>query len=105
MRVLGDAREKLPLYSIINGVYEDKFFALVSASSIVERRMVHPKYFHGELSNIKEDDNAVLAFFRTTHWGLSEWYRKWVIPASPLPAITAESNPILVIYDLKWKHQ
>lgn len=67
MRVLGDAREKLPLYSIINGVYEDKFFALVSASSIVERRMVHPKYFHGELSNIKEDDNAVLAFFRTTH--------------------------------------
>lgn len=67
MRVLGDAREKLPLYSMINGVYEDKFFALVSASSIVERRKVHPKYFHGELSNIKEDDNAVLAFFRTTH--------------------------------------
>ncbi|MDD3437519.1 MAG: 6-bladed beta-propeller [Candidatus Gastranaerophilales bacterium] len=63
IRVLGNARESLPFYSIINGVYEDKFFALVSASSIVERRTAHPEFFHGELSRIKEEDNAVLAYF------------------------------------------
>jgi len=63
IRVLGEARENLPIYSLINGVYRGKFFALVSASSIVEARGNHPGYFSGNLLKIKEDDNDVLAFF------------------------------------------
>ncbi len=63
IRVLADAREKLPIYSLINGVYEGKFFALVSAPSIVEKRAAHPGFFTGELSKITEEDNDVLAFF------------------------------------------
>lgn len=62
-RVLGEPREDFPFYSLINGVYQDKFFALVSASSIVERRIANPGFFHGELSKIKEDSNDALAFF------------------------------------------
>ncbi len=63
IRVLANARENLPVYSLINGVYDGKFFALVSASSIIEKRTAHPVFFHGELSKIKEEDNDVLAFF------------------------------------------
>lgn len=63
IRVLANARENIPFYSLINGVYEGKFFALVSASSIVEKRTAHPEFFPGELSKINEEDNNVLAFF------------------------------------------
>ena len=63
IRVLGDSREKIPFYSLIDGVYKKKFFALVSASSIVERRTNHPELFPKDLLKIKEDDNDILAFF------------------------------------------
>lgn len=63
IRVLGDSRKQLPFYSLIDGVYKNKFFSLVSASSIVERRTVHPELFPRELLKIKEDDNDILAFF------------------------------------------
>lgn len=62
-RVLANSRKQLPFYSLINGVYKKKFFALVSASSIVERRTNHPELFPKDLSKIKEDDNDILAFF------------------------------------------
>ncbi|OPZ26322.1 MAG: hypothetical protein BWZ00_01670 [Bacteroidetes bacterium ADurb.BinA174] len=63
IRVLANARKNLPIYSLINGVYDGKFFALVSAPSIVEKRTSHPEFFSGELSKITEEDNDVLAFF------------------------------------------
>lgn len=63
IRVLGDSREKIPFYSLIDGVYKKKFFALVSASSIVERRTNHPELFPKDLLKIKEDDNDILTFF------------------------------------------
>ncbi|RNC63312.1 6-bladed beta-propeller [Proteiniphilum sp. X52] len=62
-RVLANARENLPVYSLMNGVYDGKFFALIPASSIIEKRTAHPEFFHGELSKIKEEDNDVLVFF------------------------------------------
>lgn len=63
MRVLGNSRKQLPFYSLIDGVYKNKFFSLVSASSIVERRTANAKLFPKELLKIKEDDNHILAFF------------------------------------------
>jgi hypothetical protein len=63
IRVLPEARENLPIYSLINGVYKDKFFALVSASSVASGRLEHPEYFSGKLSKIEEEDNDILAFF------------------------------------------
>jgi len=63
IRVLANARKNLPIYSLINGVYDGKFFALVSAPSIVEKRTSHPEFFSGELSKITEEDSDVLAFF------------------------------------------
>lgn len=63
IRVLGNSRKQLPVYSLIDGTYNGKFFSLVSASSIVERRSTDPDYFPGKLLNINEEDNGVLAFF------------------------------------------
>ena len=63
IRVLGDARKNLPFYSLINGVYNGKFFSLVSPFSITDRRILHPEHFSDELLNIKEEDNYILTFF------------------------------------------
>lgn len=63
IRVLGDSRKQLPFYSLIDGVYKNKFFSLVSASSIVEKRTNHPELFPKDLLKIKEYDNDILAFF------------------------------------------
>ena len=64
IRVLGNSRKQLPFYSLIDGVYKGKFYALVSASSIVERKTVQAEPFiNNELLKTKEDDNPILAFF------------------------------------------
>jgi hypothetical protein len=63
-RVLRDAREKFPFYSLIKGVYDGKFFSLISPSQIIEGREKHPEFFSQELLDIKDDDNPVFAFFK-----------------------------------------
>lgn len=63
VRVLGDSRKSLPVYSPIGGVYKDKFFSLVSAYSIVDRVKDNPQFFSKELASIKDDDNHVLVFY------------------------------------------
>jgi hypothetical protein len=63
-RALGVARKSLPFFSLINGVYEGKFYALVSPSEIIEKRETHPEFFSEDLMNISFDDNQVLAFYK-----------------------------------------
>ena len=63
-RVLADARKNLPFYSIINGVYNDKFYALVPAFEIESRRESNPKVFPEDLKNVQSEDNFIIAFFK-----------------------------------------
>lgn len=64
MRVLGDAREKFPFFSLIKGTYQDKFFSLVSPSSIKQQCALHPAFFPDELQYVGDEDNEVIAFYK-----------------------------------------
>jgi hypothetical protein len=63
MRVLGGARKNLPFYSLIDGVYKDQFFSLVSAFRIQDATALHPEYCPKDLLQIQDEYNGVIAFY------------------------------------------
>jgi hypothetical protein len=63
-RVLAESKKNLPFYSLIQGVLNGKFFALVSPDEINRRKETHPEYFSKDLTNITFDDNHIIAFYK-----------------------------------------
>ena len=54
----------LPVFSLIDGVYEGKFFSLVSPISVLERIKINPKAFTKDWFSIDENSNPVLVFYK-----------------------------------------
>ena len=63
-RVLAESRKNLPFYSLIQGVYNGYFFALISPIEIERRKEIHPDFFSEDLKNVTFDDNHVVAFYK-----------------------------------------
>ncbi|GHT15095.1 hypothetical protein FACS189426_22360 [Bacteroidia bacterium] len=63
-RALGTARKNVLFFSLINGVYDGKFYALVPPGEIIEKRETHPEFFSEDLMNISFGDNCVIAFYK-----------------------------------------
>ncbi|MDH8701866.1 hypothetical protein M2138_001217 [Dysgonomonadaceae bacterium PH5-43] len=63
-RVLAETRKHLPFYSLVQGVYNECFFALISPVEIERRKEIHPGFFTQDLKNITLDDNPVIAFYK-----------------------------------------
>jgi hypothetical protein len=63
VRVLESAKKNLPFYSLIDGVYKDRFFALVPSFNIQDATALHPEYCPKDLLQIQNDDNGVIAFY------------------------------------------
>ena len=63
-RVLADVRKNLPFYSLITGVYREKFYALVSSIEIESRRENRPELFPEDLKNVQPEDNCIIAFYK-----------------------------------------
>lgn len=61
--LLSESRKNLPFIGIVDGVYEDKFFSLISPESIIFRRKQHPELFSKDLLNMGDEDNGVIAFY------------------------------------------
>ncbi len=56
--------KELPVCSLIDGVYNNKFFSLVSPLSIIERMKINPKAFSKDWFSINENSNPVLVFYK-----------------------------------------
>ena len=64
-RVLAEPRKNLPFYSLIQGVYNDCFFALVSASEIEQIKENHIVFSQQEeLKKIAPEDNPIIVFYK-----------------------------------------
>ena len=63
-RVLADTRKNLPFYSLIRGVFDGKFYSILSPLNILERKENHPEFFHEDLKDIDSEDNYVIAFYK-----------------------------------------
>jgi hypothetical protein len=63
-RVLANTRKNLPFYSLIKGVYNEKFYAFISPTEIERRKESHSGLFSDDLKNIMSEDNYVVAFYK-----------------------------------------
>lgn len=63
-RALAEPRKLLPFYSLIQGVYDGYFFALISPAEVERCKETHPEFFDEDLKNISADDNPVIAFYK-----------------------------------------
>lgn len=63
-RALIEPRELLPFYSLMQGVYNGHFFALISPTEMARRKETHPEFFGEDLKDIGADDNHVIAFYK-----------------------------------------
>lgn len=55
---------KLPFLSLMRGVYKNRFFAVVQPDVIIRQRDSAPDVFPGDLQQLSEMDNPVIAFYK-----------------------------------------
>jgi hypothetical protein len=63
-KVLDTVRENLPFYSLIDGVFDGKFYTLIPATEVIRQKESHPELFQEDLKNVQPEDNYVVAFYK-----------------------------------------
>ena len=63
IRIWPKPSKELPVYYPIRGVFENKFFALINSSTIVELRKNNESVFPEGMLKVDEIDNPVIAFY------------------------------------------